>query len=74
MEVSKSAADRVAAIRVISIRRVVELTSLSKGSVRNLLKEGAFPRPVQLAKRRIGWREHEVLSWLEARPCGVPQQ
>ena len=26
-----------------------------------------FPKPIRLGKRAVGWRESEVIAWLESR-------
>ena len=33
-----------------------------------LMAQRAFPTPVKLAKRSVGWRQHDVREWNEARP------
>ena len=35
--------------------------------VRMLVREGKFPRPVQISAKRIGWIEAEITAWAEAR-------
>ena len=60
-------AERAATSRVVNIWAVCALTSLSRGTVYNYVKAGLFPRQVPLGRRRVGWREAEVLAWLENR-------
>ena len=60
-------AERAAASRVVNIGAVCALTSLSRGTVYNYVNAGLFPRQVPLGRRRVGWREAEVLAWLENR-------
>ena len=31
------------------------------------VKAGRFPKPVQLGPQAVGWLEHEIDAWLEAR-------
>ena len=35
--------------------------------LRDLCKEGKFPKPVELSEARIAWLEHEVDEWLAAK-------
>ena len=61
--------DRAAASRVIDVKEVCRLTSLHRATLYDMTKRGEFPRPVKLAKRRVAWREADVLTWLEKRPA-----
>ena len=61
--------DRTAANRVVDLKAVCQLTSLHRATLYELAKRGDFPRPVKLAKRRVAWREADVLAWLETRPA-----
>lgn len=45
--------------------KVCELTTFSTTTIRRKVKEGDFPKPRQLSKRRIGWSRDEVESWLK---------
>lgn len=44
------------------------MTSLSRSSLFNRRKAGAFPEPVQIGPRRIGWRESEIVAWIDTLP------
>ena len=48
--------------------RVQALTGLSRSTIWRMVKDGSFPRPVRLGMRSIGWRESDVMHWLETRP------
>ena len=48
--------------------KVQALTGLSRSTIGRMVKQGTFPAPVRLGMRSIGWRESDVLSWLESRP------
>jgi len=32
-----------------------------------MMADGAFPRPVKLGKRAVGWRASDITAWLESR-------
>lgn len=60
-------AERIAACRLMKLRDVADVTSISKAAIYALIKEGMFPRPVPVTKRRVAWRHSDILSWLESR-------
>ena len=48
---------------------VEALTTLSKVCIYRRIKEGTFPRPVNLGGRRVAWRRSDVRRWMEDRPA-----
>ena len=42
-------------------------TGLSRRHLYTLIHGGEFPKPVQLAKRRIAFREADIIAWLDSR-------
>ena len=49
-------------------RHTVEtLTGLSRSTLYHLMSTGEFPRPVKLSVRAVGWRESDIVAWIEAR-------
>jgi prophage regulatory protein len=52
---------------IISKRETAKKTSLHPATVMRLARQGRFPKPVQLAKTRIGFVEREVDQWIEDR-------
>jgi len=46
---------------------VEDRTGLSRSSIYALMAEGQFPRAIQLSKRAVGWRETDIIEWLESR-------
>ena len=53
--------------RFLSAKAVIERTSLSTSTIYAMMSRGDFPRPVQLTKGRVAWREADVARWIEAR-------
>ena len=45
-----------------------EVTSLSVSTIEEEIRQGRFPKPRQLAGRRVGWLLREVEEWAESRP------
>jgi prophage regulatory protein len=50
--------------KLIKLPTVVELTTLSKSTIYKMVKDGKFPKPVQLGERATGWRVSDVDAWL----------
>ena len=53
-----------APIRIVRLPHVLARTGLSRSTIYVRLAEGAFPRPVQLGSRAVGWIEEEVDEWI----------
>jgi len=50
--------------RLISIRTVCHLTSLSRATIYRLVDDAKFPKALKITPNRIAWREQAVLDWL----------
>ena len=61
--------------RLIRMPEVERLTGLRKSSIYTYIGSPAhaFPRPVQLGRRAVAWRESEVIAWIESRTHAKPQ-
>lgn len=46
---------------------VERITGLSRSTLYAMISEGDFPKPVKLGKRAVGWREADIVAWLESR-------
>jgi len=53
--------------RILRRREVEARTGLSRSTLYAQMAEGAFPKPVRLGKRAVGWPEHTIAEWLESR-------
>ncbi len=53
--------------RILRRPEVEARTGLSRSTLYAQMAEGTFPTPVALGKRAVGWRESDVLAWLESR-------
>ena len=58
--------------RILRIRAVLDRTGLSRSTLYRKVKEGSFPKQVQIATRCTGWRESAVLHWMRA-PSHAPE-
>jgi prophage regulatory protein len=54
-------------LKLIGIRMVCELTSLSRATIYRLVVDERFPRALKISANRIAWREQAVLDWLASR-------
>ena len=55
---------------VMRFPRVREVTGLSRSSVWRLEDAGDFPKRIQLSANSVGWREDEILAWINGRNRG----
>ncbi len=53
--------------RILRRPEVEVRTGLSRSTLYAQMAEGAFPRPVRLGKRAVGWTESTMSEWLEHR-------
>ena len=42
-------------------------TGLSRSTIYLMMAQGAFPKPIPLGARAVGWVESEIDAWLESR-------
>ena len=54
--------------RIMRLPAVLLATGLTRSTLYRMMAQRAFPTPVKLAKRSVGWRQHDVREWNEARP------
>ena len=54
--------------RILRREEVQRVSGLSRSTLYEMVAAGAFPGPVKIGRRAVGWRESEVTRWLESRP------
>ncbi|WP_332846826.1 AlpA family transcriptional regulator [Pseudomonas lactucae] len=54
-------------MRIIRLKDVIDSTGLGRSTIYKYIAEGAFPKPVSLGERSVGWVEEEVREWILAR-------
>jgi len=59
--------------RLLPWSKVREITGFSRTTAWREQKKGAFPAPVVISPRRVGWRESEVAAWWASRPRSASQ-
>ena len=52
---------------MLRLHEVCALVGVSKQSIYTWVHNGAFPPPLQLGSRAIGWRAAEINEWLSTR-------
>ncbi|MYM23098.1 AlpA family phage regulatory protein [Duganella sp. FT135W] len=53
--------------RLMRIREVLQLCGLSRATLYREIKLHAFPAPVKLSARSVGWLQDDVVLWLQTR-------
>lgn len=51
-------------MKIIRLKDVIGSTGLGRSTIYKYVAEGAFPRPVSLGDRCVGWVESEVQGWI----------
>lgn len=54
-------------MQMLRIKDVIAKTKLSRTGVYRAMAHAGFPRPVQLSKQRVAWREEDIDRWLASR-------
>ncbi|WP_315809323.1 AlpA family transcriptional regulator [Pseudomonas sp. C9-3] len=54
-------------MRIIRLNEVMSSTGLARSTIYKLIGLGAFPKPVSLVGRSVGWVDREVHDWILAR-------
>ncbi len=61
-------AENLVDIRLLRRTEVLHLSGLSRSTLYEMVSKGAFPAPVRISARAVGWRAAEVEEWLKSRP------
>jgi prophage regulatory protein len=52
---------------LIRRKEVEKLTALSRSRIYDLMRQGTFPKPVQLGAMSVAWLEVEIHEWIADR-------
>ena len=52
----------------LSRQETARFVALSVATVEQLIRVGDFPKPRQLAAKRVGWLVSELQTWADSRP------
>lgn len=58
--------------KILRIKEVLELTGLSKSTLRRMEQQGTFPKRTKLSRRAIGWLESEIRAWINHATLEAP--
>ena len=51
--------------RFLRLAEVLEMTGMGKTFIYARMKDGTFPKQIQLGSRSVVWNEQEVTQWME---------
>ena len=51
--------------RFLRLSEVLEMTGMGKTFIYDRIKDGTFPKQIQLGSRSVVWNEQEVITWME---------
>jgi prophage regulatory protein len=54
-------------LKIIKLPKVMEMTSFSVASIYRLCAEGKFPKKIKIGARSVGWRESDIVEYIEER-------
>ena len=52
--------------KLLSLKGVIEMTSLSKSSIYRLVRAGQFPKSQHITAGRVVWRSDLISQWIES--------
>ena len=53
--------------RFLRLSEVLEMTGMGKTFIYDRMKDGIFPKQIQLGSRTVVWDKQEVIKWMEDR-------
>lgn len=51
-------------MKIIRLKNVMEVTGLARSTIYKYIVLEAFPKPIPLGGRCVGWLESEVQAWI----------
>lgn len=54
-------------IRILRLAAVKNKTGLSRSTIYQYIKDGAFPAQFKLGVRCVGWSEQDIIQWIQHR-------
>jgi len=53
---------------VLRLPDVILRTGLSRSTIYERMSRDAFPKPIRLTGRAVGWRDSDIEAWIDSRP------
>jgi prophage regulatory protein len=47
--------------------QAAEFLSISRSTLWRFAKDSSFPKKIQMGVKSVGWRQHDLLQWIESR-------
>lgn len=57
-------------MRILRRPDVLKITGLSASTLERMERQGKFPQRVRLSRSTVGWREDEIIEWVDSRDRG----
>lgn len=54
-------------VRILRLPEVIGRVGLRRASIYLHMTKGAFPKPISLGARAVGWLEQDIDGWIAAR-------
>lgn len=54
-------------MKLLKLKDIITMTSLSKSSIYRQVNAGTFPMPVRIGPRSVAWVVSEIESWIGER-------
>jgi prophage regulatory protein len=54
-------------MKILRLPEVINTTGLGRSSIYAYVQKNAFPQPIRLGERAVGWKSDEVAAWIEQR-------
>lgn len=66
--------NNIAGDQILRLPRVEERTGVGKSFIYAAIKAGAFPTPIKLGNRAVGWTASSIDAWIQARVQSSQQE
>lgn len=64
--------DRLADLRLLTLKEVREITGYSANHIYRLIRKGQFPQRIKLGANSVRWRRREIEDWIEKKEIPGP--
>lgn len=54
-------------MKLLKLKDIIVMTSLSKASVYRQMNAGTFPLPIRIGPRSVSWILSEIEEWIESK-------
>ena len=54
-------------MKLLRIEEVSSMTSLSRSTIKRMVRAGEFPAPIRVGKNRVAWEKEELEAWVQER-------